>query len=286
MSSGSFILREGWLAWRRSGLAGNMALVALTVMSVFIMLIWGLQQSLEIARQQLLGGFEIEAFIIPGHERSLDEIAQRLSEREGVGEVRTITRDEAAQLFAEMHGEDLVALLEENPLPASVILKYDPGSITAEHLLAESATILSDDDVDDVAFEGELLARFELVSGQIMLYALVAGILIMLIAVALTMQSVKIAAKTGQSWANAVFLIGGTQGQVKGPLAVSGILTGSIAGLIGVVLVAGTQVMLSNSPWIASPEWSGMLIAFLVPMVVGWVGASTFKARSRDFRVA
>jgi cell division transport system permease protein len=281
VNSGGFILREGWYAWRRSGLSGSMALVALSILSIFILLFLGVQQSLEIARNQMLGSFEIEAFLMPGRERLLDDVAIRFRELDGVSEVVTVTKDEAALLFAELHGEDLVGLLEENPLPASVIVRYDSNTITFESLISAADVIRADEDIDDVAFEGELLARFEQVSGRVMLYASMVGAIIVLISVLLTMQAVKIAAKTGESWGRAVFLIGGTRQQVKGPLAVSGMLTGAFAGLIGVVLIGGAQIVLASSPWIANPTTIALTVAFIAPIVVGWIGALSLKSTQR-----
>ncbi len=272
--SGGFILREGWVAWRRSGLAGNLAMIALAVVSAFIMLFSGFQQTVDIARDRLLGGFEIEAFLQPGRERNLDEVSTRLGNRDGVREVETITREQAAELFAERHGEDLTGLLAENPLPASVILRYDPGAISADRLAMEADEIIADPDIEDVAFEGELLARFEQLSGQVLLIAGIAGAVIVLISVLLTVQAVKVAAKTGESWARAVFLVGGTHGQVRGPLAVSGLLMGLFGGLIGVLLIGGAQWFLASSPWIATPALRAIVSALVLPALVGWLGAA------------
>ncbi|MCB2211983.1 permease-like cell division protein FtsX [bacterium] len=272
--SGGFILREGWVAWRRSGLAGNLAMIALAIVSAFIMLFSGFQQTVDIARDRLLGGFEIEAFLQPGRERNLDEVSTRLGNRDGVREIETITREQAAELFAERHGEDLTGLLAENPLPASVILRYDPGAISADRLAMEADEISADPDIEDVAFEGELLARFEQLSGQVLLIAGIAGAVIVLLSVLLTVQAVKVAAKTGESWARAVFLVGGSHGQVRGPLAVSGLLMGLFGGLIGVAVIGGAQWLLASSPWIATPALRAILAALALPALVGWLGAA------------
>ncbi|GBE29927.1 MAG TPA: hypothetical protein ENH10_06120 [Bacteroidetes bacterium] len=274
MSFAGFMVREGWRAWRRSTLAGGLAVASLMILASSLLIFWGLHQSVEIARDSLLGGFEIEAFVTPGRERNLTEVSARLASRDGVASADTVTKEQAAELFAERHGEDLVALLEENPLPASVILSYDPGAITAERLALEASEILADPDIEDVAFEGELLSRFEEVSDRTLLIAGTVGAVIMLISILLTMQSVRIAARTGESWAKAVFLIGGTRGQVGRPLAVSGMISGLLGGGIGVLLVTVTQSLLASSKWVASPDWRAMVVALALPVLVGWLSAS------------
>ncbi|MBS1260903.1 MAG: Cell division protein FtsX [Calditrichaeota bacterium] len=274
MSAAGFTLREGWRSHRRSGLAGALAVLSLAVLSGFVCVFAGAQQSLTLARQRLLSGFELEAFVEPARERLLGVLADSLRRRPDVREVVVIDKQRAAERFVERHGEEILGLLEENPLPASLIVRYRRESVTADRLAREAEEITELDAISEVVYEGDVMRDVEELSVRLRLVALAAGAFVLVISVVLTLQSVRVAARTGREWARAVMLVGGRRKQVRAPLAMGGAFTGLFGGLIGAGIAGSLQWLLSGSPWIVPPDPRVLVAAGLLPVLLGVLGAA------------
>ncbi|HEB84198.1 MAG TPA: hypothetical protein ENI92_04265, partial [Bacteroidetes bacterium] len=157
----AFVLREGFAVLRRAGIAGVLTVAMLAVLTFFGLSLRGGQRALSQAHAELLSRFELEAFLRPGFEKEAPALAEWVRSRPGVIAVDVIDKKQAAERFAREYGGELFDLLGENPLPASLVIHYDPASLSVESLSREAAEIETRPEVDEVTYEGELLARME-----------------------------------------------------------------------------------------------------------------------------
>jgi len=269
-----FILREATRSLVRAGLAGWLAIFSLATLSAFGTAIYGVKLSIDQAESQLLSQFELEAFLKPGRDSKLPHLAEWLASREGVTGVDLVSKEQAAQRFSDQYSGEVFALLGENPLPASVIVHYDPSNVRSVWISSEAKEIGNHEDVDEVAYEGELLIRLEEMSGRLGLSLLIAAASLVFIAAFLTFQSVRVAVKSGVSWARAVRFVGGTEGQVRKPFVAAGMLAGLIGGLAGAGLTTLGQYLLSQGGMVPQPDWLVSLLMVAGVMIIGAAGAS------------
>jgi cell division transport system permease protein len=274
-----FILREAQRALVRSGLAGWLAILSLTTVAAFLSAAWGAHQALEATRQGLLAQFELEAFVRPGREAQLDELAQWIEGREGVLEVREIDKEDAAQRFAERFGGEMFDLLEENPLPVSLIVRYDPTVVSLQWIDLEAEIIADHEDIEEVAYEGELLAQLEALGARVSMSLLLVAAVIAGIALFLTFQSVRVAIRTGIAWAHAVRLVGGTERQVHQPFVTAGLLAGLMGGVFGATVVGFAQWALSQGGVIQPPDLPILGAVIGITTLVSALGASAAIGR-------
>lgn len=281
MRSLFFILREATRALARAGLAGWLAILSLATLAAFGTALYGARQALDVTEQHLLSQFEMEAFLKPGREDRQQTVANWIGARPGVTGVDLVSKEEAAERFSEQYGGELFDLLAENPLPVSVVIHYDPSVVESSWISAEAGEIGNHEDVDEVAYEGELLIRLEELGGQVGLYLVIAASVLAAVAIFLTFQSVRVAVKSGLAWARAVRFIGGTERQVRQPFIAAGMLAGLIGGLFGAGLTAGGQFLLAQSGVVPLPVWTIPSAVVGVVIVIGGIGASAAIGRPR-----
>jgi cell division transport system permease protein len=280
----TFITKEGSRALSRSGLAGWLSIFALGALAAFGTAVFVVHQSIDIAREGMLDSFEMEAFLQPGHADKLNSVAEWIEGRDGVREVLKITKDDAARRFSQQYGDDLFNLLEENPLPASVIVRYNPEIIELEWILAEAETIQLHDDIEEIAYEGELLAQLEELSKKFGIWLFIVAGVIATVALFLTFQSVRVAAKGSYAWAEAVRLVGGTDNQVRMPFIFSGTLSGFLGGVSGSGIVVAGQYLLSRGGFTHPPEYLVIVVGTCLTMIIGSLGASAAVPRIGEKR--
>ncbi len=277
-----FLIREGVRAFSRSGLAGWLATLSLAALAAFGVALWGTTQTLEATRRQLLSHFELEAFMMPGQDHRARSLAEWIKGRDGVTETEIVSKEEAARRFSDEYGDELFNLLEENPLPVSVIVRYDPELVSTEILAGETSVIASRPEVDEVVFEGELLARFEKIAGQARLRIYFVGGVIAILAILFTLQTVRVAARGSRAWSRSVMLVGGTPGQVVKPFIFSGAMAGLIGGILGAGVVSAIQAVIAARSIVPFPKWEVSLGVVVITLLFGAFSAGVAAQRVLD----
>ncbi len=280
-----FILREAMRALVRSGLAGWLAILSLAAVAGFCSSVWGARQALEAAREGLLARFELEAFVRPGRESKLHELGEWMRAREGVTEVIEVNKAMAAERFSERYGSEMFDLLDHNPLPVSLIVKYDPKVVNVKWITLEAQVLQDHPDIEEVAYEGELLSKLEDLGARLSMGLLIVVAVIAGIAVFLTFQSVRVAIRSGLAWARAVRLVGGTEGQVRQPFVTAGILAGLIGGILGAGLVGAVQLLLAQSGAVPIPQPVALAAVLVLTMLIGALGSAAAIGRRSHGRM-
>ncbi|MFH0883087.1 MAG: permease-like cell division protein FtsX [bacterium] len=274
-----FILREALRALIRSGLAGWLAILSMAAVAGFCSSVWGARQALEAAREGLLAQFELEAFVRPGREEKLHELGKWMRAREGVVEVVEVNKAMAAERFSERFGKEMFDLLDHNPLPVSLIVKYDPKVVNVKWITLEAQVLADHPDIEEVAYEGELLGKLEDLGTRLSMGLLIVAAVIAGIAIFLTFQSVRVAIRSGLAWARAVRLVGGTERQVRQPFVIAGILAGLFGGVLGAGLVGAVQFLLAQSGAVPVPQPIALLAVLVLTMLIGALGSAAAIGR-------
>ncbi|MDP8206692.1 MAG: permease-like cell division protein FtsX [Candidatus Electryonea clarkiae] len=273
-----FGLREGLGIFTRSGVAGLMTMLSFSILAGLFCAVWASNQALENARLQLLSMFELEVYLLPGRDDNAEDIHEQIANRKGVISTVIISRDQAARQFADQFGEELFNLLGENPLPVSIKIGYDPQQVSRKKLSLEAQDIAKFDGVDEVVYEGDLLAKLEGLITKVRDRLMIIALAVMIVALVLTIQAVRVASKAVQPWVRAVTLVGGSYFQITLPFTITGALAGFFGGMAGAVILEIIQAILAkDTDFIPPPQISVALIVIVLTIVLGAVTA-TFAA--------
>lgn len=234
-----FSLREGWRCFGNLGVIGLLTLASLTITLTLIGFSLRGYLLVEEWKKGLLGRFEIEAFLAAETDSlAAVEITQQILALPDVGQVKYISPEKAAELFSQQFGVDLYDLIESNPLPSSLVLTLKEEADPANSWAKTADLIAGFDKVEDVVYEGNLLAevdRFYKTAGMGIGLAVV---LTLIVSFVFTILSVQSAIRSKEELIQIITLSGGTRSMARGPFIALGGYYGIISGLTASCIMA------------------------------------------------
>lgn len=164
---------------------------------------------------------------------AIDETIESLPE---VDSTRLISKEDARQEFEDMFGGDLLAGLEDNPLPRSIAVVMAEGYRNAESMRTLANRLQNLSGVESVDYGHEWLDKFDVfllmfVMVETFLMIIIAGAVILIVSntITLTVVARKEAIEIMQ-------LVGATDRYIRRPFYYEGLIQGAVAG-IGAFLV-------------------------------------------------
>lgn len=181
----------------------------------------------------------LSVYFEPGApEAAVAGLAERLRGSDAVAEVTVVTPDQA---LAEFQGYtdlgDALALLDENPLPASLRAVLTPGAAVAD-LEALATQAAAADAVDEVVVEKTWLERVEDITRAVRRMGLLLAALFGLGAVLITATSVRLAIEARLEEVRVQKLVGATAAQMRRPFLYFGLFYGVGGGLVAAMLLS------------------------------------------------
>ncbi len=270
-----FIIKEGIAGFKRAPLASLITIltVAMTLilLSIFVLIITNLSSLF----QQTYHQVQLEVFLSPAlsqpeRERILDTI-KGFSE---VASAQYISPNQALKNFETTFGSDLIAVLDENPLPPSLEITLKPQIKhleTIDHLVQ---TIQKIPGVDNVFYQREVI-QFLLYYYRIgLLLTAVIGTIFIVITILLIFNTIRLTIHGRRTIIEIMQLVGASHFFVKGPFLVEGMLQGLLGSLLACGFVWGLWQIVHQistlSPQIPPFFYPGILLA---GTLLGFIGS-------------
>ncbi len=240
-------------------------------------------------RQQV----EVEVFLEDLDQQTTDEIGARLQQIEFVESMSYISKDSAAAIFMEEFGVGGESLANLRFLPASfrLIISGDVDIQEADEMVSEISEWRG---VEEVKFN---LALLQMLQSRIELTAITGGviaIMVILAAIALVFNTIRLTIYSKRELIRAMKLVGATNGFIRRPFLVEGIIQGLLAGIAasGLLVLLFSYLIPAYVPQFGILEWpygrwyyltGGVVV---LALVMGWWG-SRWASRKfiRDTRV-
>jgi cell division transport system permease protein len=233
-----FSIQEGLRGFSRARMASVISIISLSaalfLIAFFLIVSLNMQAWIGEFRQKI----EIEVFLEP----YLEDVKIRALEQEirafpEVNVVEIISREKAARRFQEEFGRSVFEVLEDNPLPPSLVIRLRENYRNAPAVTALSAKIGRLAEVTDVVYQRELLNIIDHYLRLIYLSILGVGLLLLLIALVLIFNTIRLTIAARRDSITIMQLVGATRGMVRRPFVIEGFLQGLISALIAVGLV-------------------------------------------------
>ncbi len=261
-----YLTRESFAGFRRRKLTTGVTILimasSLMVLAVLTMTTLNLAHMLETARQ----GIDMRVFLRDDMDQErLAELQPRLIRIPGVAGVQWISAEMALQEFRSTLGEDedLLTLLDSNPLPASYRLSLTAGSRSLASIRAIRDEIAGWEEVSDILFNQEWINVLESWTYRFQVASLVVGVLVFLAAIFVISNTVKLTIASSAGVIRVQKLVGATNMFIRTPF----ICEGMIQGFLGGALAMG---MLAVAMHIMNDELGG-LVVFSTGQMAGFV---------------
>ena len=177
---------------------------------------------------------DVEVFMLDLDDRTTRELRDKLEEEPLVQELSYISKDSAAAIFRKEFGAGGESLANLQFLPASFRLTIDPDAS-----IPEVETLVNKIEeyrgVDEVRFNQQLLQMLESRFDTVAMTGGVIGVLILLAALILVFNTIRLTIYAKRRLIKAMKLVGATNGFIRRPFVVEGILQGLVAGIMAAI---------------------------------------------------
>lgn len=152
---------------------------------------------------------------------------------------RYVTADEAAELLKQDLGEDFLGVLGNNPLLPSVELSLNATYAQPDSLRWIVEHLRKDPRVEEVAYNAAVVENIEANMGRLTLIVLGFSVLLLIIAVALIDNTIRLATHGRRFLIHTMHLVGATRWFIKRPFMIQSFWQGVIGAVLAMGLLAG-----------------------------------------------
>ncbi len=264
-------VREAALGFRRAplltGLSALMVGLALFVLGLFSLVTHNIRSAVADLEERV----EVVAYLREtAQPAEIESAIQTLGALPGVEEVRFFSKAQALERARQELPEiaEVSADLAVNPFPASLEIRFLPGSPTAESVGAVAAAASGFPFVEDVRYGREWVERLFLLRRIGAITTLILGGAFAIVATLIIGTAIRIAVFARRDEIFIMRLVGARDSLIRRPLLLEGAVTGLMGGTLAALLTWGAYQavyhLLFKLEWIPPGwMWGGLLLGVL-----------------------
>lgn len=189
------------------------------------------------------------------------------------------SKEEAAEEMKEKTGDDFVAFLGFNPLPSAININLKAEYANPDSIAWIEKDITSDKSVREVVYQKVLIDNISRNTKKISAIILFFSILLIVIAVALINNTIRLSIYAKRFLLRTMYLVGATQSFIRKPFIIKGIVNGVVAGILADILIV-IFIVLANRyiPELLVVQNPNYLLALFLATIVTGIFISGFSA--------
>ncbi|MEX0660874.1 MAG: permease-like cell division protein FtsX [Balneolaceae bacterium] len=231
-----YLLKEGFAGLTRARLAAFTSIfslfVAVLLIGVLSRIGFNAYEVTQVLKQQI----EVEVFLDNLDDESIQRLRDQISSEPIIAEMNYISQDSASKVFQQEFGLGGESLAELNFLPASFRLNVsDEFNVSQVDSLVK--VIETYNGVDEVRFNLALLEILEKRTDQLIIIGTGIGLFILFVAMILVFNTIRLTIYAKRDLIRAMKLVGATNGFIRRPFLLEGIIQGMIAGTAASAIV-------------------------------------------------
>ncbi len=217
------------------------------------------------------------------------QIQKALDAKRYVKETVYIPKEKAAIALQQELGEDFIEHIGHNPLLPSIEVKFLATYANNDSIAVIESELKEFDQIKEVYYQKNLIHTVNENIKKISLVVLIFSSFLLLIAVALINNTIRLAIYSKRFIIRTMQLVGATAGYIRRPFLFRSVLQGIIGALIALAVLIGLIYFLQNemSGIIRLDDMKVLLLLFAIVMVLGiiinWL--STYAAVSKYIRI-
>ncbi len=274
-----YILSESVSGFRRTKLASAISIFTISISLVLLGIFATLSLNASRVLSEIRSRVEVEFFLSQSlKEKDAKRLATSLQNETSVQMAMYISPDSAAQIFKSEFGEDVVAILGTNPLPASIKVRLKSDYATLDSLEKFVAEVKTRNGILEARYNKEFLAGLDR-NARILFYVTCGiGILISVAAIALISNTIRLIITNKQEIIRTMLLVGATNGFIRSPFLIEGALQGFLGGTFAIGLLALVNLALYQTypdiyEAIALPDYRVYGILAVLGLLLGLFGS-------------
>lgn len=231
------IIKQGFQGmWRNKGM-GLASITSITAVLVILGLVFIMILSLNNLVVDTKDKFdEIQVFLYDSAtDEQIEAIGSKLEKQEGVSSVVFQSKDEALNKMKEDWGDEAYLLegLENNPLPNTIIVKLK--DIEYADSIANSIDGL--DGIEEIQYNQDIVKKLILVANYVKTGGMFIVSVLILVSIFIISNTIKLTVTARKREINIMKYVGATNGYIRGPFIIEGILFGLIGAGLSIAIV-------------------------------------------------
>jgi len=241
----SFIIREGVIGIQRSRMPFMISVFSVTIAIFSVGIgIFAVDNGLQFIGD-LQADYDLEIFLENDVGISdTHELSNIIAKYPGVLRMDYLSKEDAAALYNAEFGDDLLLLLDDNPLPSSFRITFEESHRTAPYIQSFIQSIEILNEVDEVIFKKDLFDKVQGIMSFIYMMATATLFMIILATVFLTANNLRLMILSRYEFIETVRLLGASDFMVKAPFFLEGGILGFMGALMAVLIIAGLETLL------------------------------------------
>jgi len=217
------------------------------------------------------------------------QIQKALDAKRYVKETVYIPKEQAAVELQQELGEDFIEHIGHNPLLPSIEVKFLASYANNDSIAVIESELKEFDQIKEVYYQKNLIHTVNENVKKISLVVLIFSCFLLLIAIALINNTIRLAIYSKRFIIRTMQLVGATAGYIRRPFLFRSILQGIVGALIAMAVLTGFIYFLQNemSGIIRLTDMTVLLLLFTIVMILGiiinWL--STYAAVSKYLRI-
>jgi len=281
----SYTIRESFSGFRRTKISSTLSVMTLSVALLLLGVFAVVTRHAERFLEQLRSRVELEAFLFePVTSITVDSLGQVVASFPEVDSVVYVSKSQAAEIFKREFGEDIMSVLDFNPLPPSLKVYLKDGFKTSARVESFAARLRSISQIEDVQYRKAILEIIDQRAATAHNITLALGVLVGLSAIILVSNTIRLAIYAKRTLIRTMELVGATRTFIRLPFLLEGVwqglLGGGIAAGILYAIIAYALKLLSSelAEYVRmEPVFYGLVIA--AGGLLGFIGSLISVAR-------
>lgn len=272
-----YLAGESFAGFRRRKLTTGVTVLIMSSSLLVLALMVLVTLNLGVALERTRANVDVRVFLVTGLDAERQAALQPpFLSIPGVREVRFISQEQALAEMREMLGADadVLEMLDENPLPATYHLELGKGHRTPEAVAQIAAELRRWPEVDDVVYSEAWVGALATWAKAFRWGSLVVSLIVLGAAVFVISNTVRLTMASSRRLIEIQMLVGATNGFIRTPFLVEGVVHGLLAGVLAMGLLAvGFQLLAVRFDGLTffSPVQIGGFVVFCV--LLGWIGS-------------
>ncbi|MHB8904806.1 MAG: cell division protein FtsX [Melioribacteraceae bacterium] len=278
-----FYLKETARIFRKSSFATIVTItittIAVSLMTISLFLVF----STKTLSDQIKRSIEVNVYLEDSlNKADIQTIESSIKQISAVQSVQFISKDDAVKKFLAETGEDFRKVIDQNPLPNSLVVKFQPQSLDEINIEQFTDQFKKINGVTDVVYDYKTVLRILnfLRSFKYVIYIL--SVILILLSIYLVYSNNKIQMYGNRNLYLTMKLVGAVEKTMKIPIIINGLFIGLISSVFTLLIFHGVLILLTkiyyNIKFIMYLEFMDILIP-VIGVLLGFIGSfiSSFK---------
>lgn len=233
-----FLIKEGFRSFGRSRQPAIITIVTIFLSLLILSFVIGGWQTVDSLLRSSRSNVDVEVFLEDGlSKEQREQIYAKIFQAGEISSARYIDKDAAKKRFINEFGKEMFDLVDENPLPESVLIEFNPAWMDSERILKFVENIRKVDGVWEIPYQSSVLKTLEKYQDKMFYIGiLVFGVLLFILIVFIS-NTIKLSVYARTDVIGIMRLVGATPTFIKMPFLIEGIILGFWGSVLALVFL-------------------------------------------------